>query len=347
MTNSVSRPLQFTPYLRSQPWGARRFAQCLRRSLPLAGRYGESWELSAHPLHHSRVADGPRAGETLPRLWEQHGAEWWGRPAPATFPWLIKYLDCHEFLSVQVHPTDELATRLAHHDGGKTEAWVVLDAEPTARIYAGFRAGVTLGEVTERIAEGTLADCLHSFVPQPGDCIFVPAGTVHAVGGGVLMVEVQQTSDATYRLFDWNRVGLDGRPRPLHHDESLTAIDWAAGPVQPTVPRLLNTDECGVPAELLVSCEYFQWKRYRLKNTATILQKTLSVWILVDGEVVVNVHGEERHLHRGDTVLVPPQTEPLTWTPLSPTTLLRVDPGDASGKGPAGKATSAWHSAHS
>ena len=320
-------PLVFTPYLRPQPWGERRFARHLNRALPEGGRFGESWELSAHPHHESVVLDGPDAGRTLPQLWEQYRSDWWGQPAPMLFPWLVKFLDCHEYLSVQVHPSDELAVQFSHQDGGKTEAWVVLDAEPTARIYAGFQSGVTLGEVTERMADGSLADCLHSFVPRPGDCIFVPAGTVHAVGGGVLMVEVQQTSDSTFRLFDWNRVGLDGRPRTLHHQESLTAIDWAVGPVMPVQPVPFIDDDTELAGELLVSCPYFQWKRFRLDQKTTIPQRVLSVWILVDGEAVVQGENYERRVSAGDTLLMPPSPFPWTWTPLRPCTLLRVDPG--------------------
>jgi mannose-6-phosphate isomerase len=333
MTFPASTPLMFTPYLRPQPWGDQRFARCLQRTLPTAGRFGESWELSAHALHDSCVADGPETGQTLSQLWREHRGHWWGADAPAAFPWLVKFLDCHEFLSVQVHPSDELARENSSGEGGKTEAWVVLDADPTARIYAGFKSGVTRGEVTERMAEGTLADCLHSFVPRPGDCVFIPAGTVHAVGGGVLMVEVQQSSDVTYRLFDWNRVGLDGRPRPLHHRESLSAIDWAVGPVQPVKPTpLIGDDE--LVGESLVSCPYFDWKRYRLGETsATWLPKALSVFSLVEGEAILTGDGFERRVCLGDTLLVPTSPFPQTWTPLAPTTLLRVDPADVPANG--------------
>lgn len=320
-------PLVFAPFLRPQPWGHQRFARRLHRELPAEGRFGESWELSAHPHHESVVVEGPYAGQTLPQLWEKHRAEWWGPTAPVTFPWLVKYLDCHEYLSVQVHPSDELASQFSQRDGGKTEAWVVLEAEPTARIFAGFKPDVTLGEVTERMADGSLAECLHSFAPQAGDCIFIPAGTVHAVGGGVLMVEVQQTSDSTFRLFDWNRVGLDGRPRTLHHHESLTAIDWAAGPVAPVKPVRFIDDDTELAGELLVSCAYFQWKRFHLERETVVPQRVLSVWILLEGDALVQGENYERRVTAGDTLLMPPSPFPWTWKPLRRCTLLRVDPG--------------------
>src|SRR5690606_7579266 len=138
-----------------------------------------------------------------------------------------------QLLSIQVHPTDKLARRLTGESFGKTEAWVILHAEPTAIVYAGFLPEVTREEVERRLAEGTLECALHHFTPRPGDCLFLPAGTVHAVGGGVVMAEVQQASDATFRLHDWNRLGPDGKPRQLHIQEGLEAIDWSQGPVNP------------------------------------------------------------------------------------------------------------------
>ncbi len=327
MTNSAHQPLTFRSFLRPQPWGSQRFGRVLQRPLAEGGRYGESWELSAHAMHQSCVADGPLAGQSLSELWTHHRRQWYGADAPSLFPWLVKYLDCHEFLSVQVHPNDELAVRYAPGEGGKTEAWVVLDADPSARIYAGFKAGTTLGEVTERTQDGTLAECLHSFIPRRGDCIYIPAGTVHSVGGGVLMIEVQQTSDATFRLFDWNRMGLDGSPRALHLDESLSAIDWAAGPVNPVTPRAWDGDDGDLAGELLVDCPYFQWKRFHFRDKpVSLVGQSLAVWALIEGEAMLTSDGFERHVRLGDTILIPPMEFPLTWTPLSPCTFLRVDP---------------------
>lgn len=327
MTSFAHQPLLFRPYLRPQPWGSQRFARILQRPLPTGGRYGELWEISGHPLHQSCVAEGPLTGQFLADLWATHRQDWYGDDAPDRFPWLVKYLDCHEFLSVQVHPNDDLALRFVSNDGGKTEAWVVLDADPAARIYAGFKTGTTLGEVTERTRDGTLAECLHSFIPQRGDCIFIPAGTVHSVGGGVLMLEVQQTSDATFRLFDWNRLGLDGAPRALHLDKSLSAIDWAAGPVHPVTPRPWHGDDGDLSGELLIDCPFFQWKRFQLtERPATIVGQPLAVWTLIEGEAVLSGDGYEKHVRLGDTLLIPPTEFPLTWTPLRPCTFLRVDP---------------------
>lgn len=327
MTLFSNQPLSFHPFLRPQPWGAQRINRVLHRPEADGGRFGESWEISAHVMHQSCVAEGPSKGRKLSELWAENRNTWFGDDAPRVFPWLVKYLDCHEFLSVQVHPNDDLAMQFAAGESGKTEAWVVLDADPSARIYAGFKTGTTRGEVTERTLDGTLADCLHSFIPRRGDCIYIPAGTVHSVGGGVLMVEVQQTSDATFRLFDWNRPGLDGLPRTLHVDQSLTAIDWAAGPVNPMTPLFWQGDDGDLSGELLVDCPYFQWKRFQLhEQSVTLLGKSLAVWTLIDGEAVLSADGYEKQMRLGDTVLIPPMEFPMTWTPLRPCTLLRVDP---------------------
>ena len=192
-------------------------------------------------LHVSRVAEGPLRGMPLTELWATRQNELTGRSGAEhrPFPLLLKYLDCQELLSIQVHPSDEIARELRPGELGKTEAWVVLDADPAARIYAGLRPGVTPDDVRRGLADGSLAQCLHSFVPQKGQCIFLRAGTVHAVGGGVLIAEVQQSSDATFRLFDWNRPGPDGKPRTLHTAEALRSIDWTAGPVSPAQGRAI------------------------------------------------------------------------------------------------------------
>jgi hypothetical protein len=204
MPEPLDIPLVFEPYFRAQVWGGRRLQERLGKRLPLDGRFGESWEISAHEHHVSRVAEGPLQSTPLSDLWRERGGELVGQGSKiaSKFPLLIKYLDCHELLSVQVHPTDELARELIGDESGKTEAWVIIEAEPTARIYAGLRPGVTRDVLQKHLDAGTVAECLHSFVPRAGDCVFLPAGTVHAVGGGVLMAEVQQTSDATFRLFD-------------------------------------------------------------------------------------------------------------------------------------------------
>jgi mannose-6-phosphate isomerase len=169
--------------------------------------------------------------------------------------------------------------------------------------------------------------CLHAFVPKPGDCVFLPAGTVHAVGGGVLMAEVQQTSDATFRLFDWNRLGTDGNPRALHVRESLEAIDWAAGPVAPVRAKPVSQMPTNVRSEELVRCRYFELDRFDVRAPLSLASGRLSIWIVLDGKgTLASAEGAYRREFRcGETVLVPASAPPLTWRPASGgLTLLRV-----------------------
>src|SRR5262245_28118185 len=227
------RPLHFEPYLRPMVWGGRRLAEVLGKPLPGPEPYGEAWELSDHASHSSRVAHGPLAGLTLRQLVERWPGPLLGSTAErcSIFPLLVKLLDANDWLSVQVHPDDVAVRTLWPGEGGKTEAWFILDVRPGSKVWAGLRPGVDEKQLRAALAAGVVADCLHSFEPQAGDCLFLKAGTVHAVGGGVLMAEVQQTSDATFRLFDWNRVDAQGRCRQLHVEQALACIDWTQGPV--------------------------------------------------------------------------------------------------------------------
>jgi mannose-6-phosphate isomerase len=242
-------------------WGGNWLTR-LGKTFPAEVPHGESWEVSDHRLHHSLLAAGPLAGHSLRELMEQHREALLGPVASrfSVFPWLIKFLDANGWLSVQVHPDDQTAARLCPGEGGKTEVWFVLDALPGSRIYAGVLAGFDEKMFREALAAGSVADCLHSFTPRPGDCLPLPAGTVHAVGGGVLLAEMQQTSDATFRLFDWNRRDATGKPRELHLDKGLAAIDWRRGPVNPIKADRFATFEAAnnTTQQPLVQTPFFQ-----------------------------------------------------------------------------------------
>jgi mannose-6-phosphate isomerase len=240
-------PLRFQPFLRTSAWGGRALGRFLGKNLPAGALVGESWEVSDHPSHASVLATGPLFGHTLRQLMQWHRDELLG-PAAAhcdRFPWLIKLLDARDWLSVQVHPDEQAVRKLLPGEGAKTEAWLVLDAQPGSLIYAGLQPGIGPTELREALRQRTIPDCLHRFEPKRGDLLFLPAGTVHAVGGGVLLAEIQQTSDATFRLYDWDR---PGPARPLHVEEALASIDWAQGPVHPTTS---------------IRCPYFAVERVR------------------------------------------------------------------------------------
>lgn len=231
----LDRPLCFQPFLRPMVWGGRRLGEVLGKTLPEQRPYGESWEVSDHASHASVVSGGAWAGQSLRELMLHYRVPLLGTAAlmHERFPWLVKFLDAHDRLSVQVHPDDQQARELWPGEIGKTEVWFILDVLPGGRVFAGLKPGVDEAALRAALAAGKVAECLHSFTPRPGDSVFLPAGTVHAVGGGVLMAEVQQTSDATFRLYDWDRCDAQGNRRALHVEESLRCIDWNAGPVEP------------------------------------------------------------------------------------------------------------------
>ncbi len=260
-------PLTFQPLFKRYLWGGRRLQSVLGKPIGEGTDYAESWEVADHEQGQSAIANGPLAGTTLHELVVTRGPELFGRHAPQSrFPLLFKFLDCQRDLSVQVHPDDAAAALLTPPDLGKTEAWVILDAQPGSRIYAGLRRGVTRDALAAAVGEGRTEACLHSFEARPGQCIFIPAGTVHALGAGLLVAEIQQASDTTYRLFDWNRVGPDGQPRKLHIDEALAATDHSATDVVPQKP--LPTDKPHV--ERLVDCEKFLLDRWALDKSTEL-----------------------------------------------------------------------------
>jgi mannose-6-phosphate isomerase len=243
------RLLHFTPHYHTRVWGGRRLESVLHRTLPDGQPYGESWELVDRERDQSLVASGPLAGTSLHDLWTHHRADVFGGlladAESARFPLLIKILDCSDDLSIQVHPPASVAAALGGEP--KTEMWYVAHADPGARIYAGLRAGVTREGFERALADGTVAGCVHHVDARTGDSLFVPSGRLHALGGGLLIYEIQQNSDTTYRVFDWNRLGLDGKPRALHVDESLQSIDFTD--VEPALSH---------GGDLLASCEYFR-----------------------------------------------------------------------------------------
>jgi mannose-6-phosphate isomerase len=226
-------PLRFQPLLRRYLWGGRRLQTMLGKEIGEED-CAESWEIVDRGADQSVVINGRFTGWTLHQLITRHGPEMLGRHHPQDrFPLLLKLLDCQQDLSVQVHPNDQQAAGLDPPDLGKTEAWVVLHADPGSRIYAGLKSGVDRRGLAQSIAERRITECLHWFQPSVGDCVFIPAGTVHALGAGLVVAEIQQASDTTFRLYDWDRVGPDGQPRPLHIPQALDVIDFDSGPVNP------------------------------------------------------------------------------------------------------------------
>jgi len=315
-------PLRFEPILRRYLWGGRRLGTVLGKPLGDGDDYAESWEVCDHDKAQSVVAHGPLAGTTLGDLVVGHGRQLLGRNHPQErFPLLFKFLDAQRTLSVQVHPDDRRAALLDPPDLGKTEAWVVLETVPDGFLYAGLKRGFDRAALEREVRRGTCELCLNKIEPRPGDCVFIPAGTVHAIGAGLLVAEIQQASDTTYRLFDFNRVGPDGRPRRLHVDEALEAIDYERGPVAPQVPTV--TERAGV--ERLVDCEKFVLDRWRLDAPSRVGgDDRFHLIAVLSGEVRVSHVAVPEPVAAGSTLLVPAECGEVEFDPGTTATLLDI-----------------------
>jgi mannose-6-phosphate isomerase len=313
-------PLRFEPILRRYIWGGRRLEEVLGKPLPPGNDYAESWEICDRADDQSVVASGPLAGISLGQLVRERGPELLGRNHPQSrFPLLFKFLDAQRALSVQVHPNDARAALLSPPDLGKTEAWVVLHAEPGSVIYAGLKRGFDRAALEREIARGTCELCLHRFEPRVGDCVFIPAGTVHALGAGLVIAEIQQSSDVTYRLFDWNRLGADGRPRPLHVEQSLEAIDYRMGPVSPAKPQ--PTERPSISR--LVACPQFVLERWKFDEPEQIGgDDRCRLIVVIDGLVNVTGDPSSEPLLKGRTALLPASLGGVRLAPHGRATLL-------------------------
>lgn len=219
-------PLQFIPLFKERPWGGSALDGWGSRRLPPGKIIGESWELVDRDQEQSIVAHGHHAGKTLRWLLDNHGHEILGGKLDPKkpFPILVKLLDCRERLSLQVHPPQQVAGKLRGEP--KTETWFILKADPGAKLMAGLKKGVTRDAFEQALKHHKLEPLVHEFPVQTGDYIFIPSGRIHAIGAGIVILEIQQNSDTTYRVFDWGRKGLDGKPRELHIKESMESIDF-------------------------------------------------------------------------------------------------------------------------
>jgi mannose-6-phosphate isomerase len=314
-------PLLFSPLHRHYLWGGRRLERLFGRRLPSEDVVAESWELVDRGDDQSIVAAGPLAGTSLGELVHNRGRELLGDlHPPGPFPLLFKFLDACLDLSVQVHPDDARAAKLVPPDRGKTEAWYVIDAEPGSRIYAGLEPGTTRERLGQAIAQGRAAEVLASFEAKPGDCVFVPAGTVHAIGEGIVIAEIQQSSDVTYRLFDWNRVGPDGRPRPLHVEAGLEAVKQFE-PVGPVVPAT-TADPV---AKRLVECPFFLLDEVRPQGGwQTGGDGRFRFLAVIHGRIHLEDHWSLPPLGPGRCVLLPASIGPQRLATDPGTTLLEI-----------------------
>lgn len=292
-------PLLFSEGHMTRPWGGQRLASLYGKSFAANGPIGEVWLVADHERWSSRVVSGPLAGRTLEELVREHPAELLGKvprlTAAGRFPLLLKLIDVADWLSIQVHPSDADAERLGEIDGGKTEMWYVLAAEHYAEILCGASAlGPQLPQGRDWL------ECIDRFGPTGGDSYFVPPGTVHAIGPGLVIAEIQQTSDITYRLFDWDRDAL--AQRPLHLDKAAEVVrgEPSRGPINP-----VRLDE---NRELLCACEKFAVERVRVSGTWKRDSRADSFHILLNigtEELQVQAGGEQVAVRPGSAALVP------------------------------------------
>ena len=271
----MDQPLVFEPLFMERVWGGRRLESLLGKHLPPSVRIGESWEIVDREEAQSVVHQGSLRGWMLHDLWTQKRSEIFGDHLPGTprFPLLFKILDAQERLSVQVHPPAHVAAR----SGGepKTEMWFLLDALLDSDLYAGLKHGVTREAFEKALHDGHVAELLHSIPIQAGDAMFIPSGRVHAIGTGNLIVEVQQNSDTTYRVFDWNRLGLDGQPRALHIAESLESINF-----DDAEPSLAQPQ-----GDVVAECEFFRVEKWTGPAARESAGPGFAVFSVIEGRV--------------------------------------------------------------
>ena len=315
-------PFVFQSVYKDYIWGGARIPAAYGR-VGVPAVCAESWEISAHPDGQSVVSSGPFAGRGLAELTATFGAALTGTraPDPTRFPLLFKLIDARDRLSVQVHPNN--ANAHLTHGEPKTEMWVVLDRTPHASLYAGLAEGVSPESLRAALAAGTAETQLVCLPVEPGQALFIPGGLVHAIGAGCLIYEVQQNSNTTYRLFDWNRAGADGKPRQLHIEESFQSIDWSLRPPQMLTPIKSASSGRNTWSDV-VSCDYFTLRKLDLTETITVPVDGTSFHALFveKGHATVSAGGESVALSAGASCLIPAAAAGYTLAPESTATLL-------------------------
>lgn len=320
-------PLSFKPILMERVWGGRRLEELYHKDLPADVPIGESWEVTDRPEGVSEITNGPHAGRDLHWLMENHRTDLLGeaRDYDGRFPLLIKILDSSQKLSLQVHPPAHKAAEL--NGEPKTEMWYIADATPDADIFVGLKQGVTPDQFEAKIKEGSVADCFHQHMVKPGDVMFLPSGRVHALGAGSVIFEIQQNSNTTYRVFDWNRVGLDGTPRELHIPEAMASIDFAD-----FEPPMVNTEFAGgdVKKRTIVEDPLFtveNWKIAANTNTSPADGKC-QVVALLTGAAEVTDGATTVALSPGQFCIIPASLKSRSIAAGADTELLLATPGN-------------------
>lgn len=299
--------LQLQPAFKDNIWGGRRLIEEFHMACSL-DRAAEAWVLSCHKDGQSRVANGPLEGLELSEAIEKMGDNCLGKQAQrfSFFPLLIKFIDARDDLSIQVHPDDDYAMRV-EHGYGKTEMWYVMDADPGAKLYYGFTHPISKEEFERRIQENTLTEVLNAVEVKKGDCFFIPSGTIHAIGKGLLIAEIQQNSNTTYRVYDYGRRDKQGNTRELHIDKALDVTTLAPAPVAPQYPvRSLE----GGRIEPLADCPYFATDKIELDGRLSfpVGSDSFRALLCMEGEGSLTAGDQTVAFHRGDCLFIPADT---------------------------------------
>ena len=326
---TVLYPLRFAPIFQYRLWGGRRLANWLSAPLP-AGLVGEAWLLSDREDHASRVTNGSLKGRTISALLDEFPEQLMGGLAKRfpRFPLLLKLLDAREMLSIQVHPSDSDARLVPAGETGKTEAWVVLETGKDGRIYDGLKPGTTALDLRRALTDGTIAENLRSLSPKRGDAVFIPAGTVHSLGD-VVVFEIQQNSDVTFRLYDWDRVdGKTGQPRELQVDQAFSCIDFKEAPA--AVGAAVPGTATYIRRERLFQCDHFELWRLSGQSPFTVGAAGVPrILVCIDGAGQI-VHGGVTHaVGKGDVFLLPAQVGVSAFQPRGGVTLFEISIPDS------------------
>ncbi len=307
-------PITFTPLYMERVWGGRELERVYGRSLPESDQpYGESWELVDRLDAQSIATSGAFVGTSLNNLWNEHRSEVFGtayETMPERFPILLKILDARDDLSIQVHPPVALASSLGGEP--KTEMWIIAACDPGAKLHVGFRRGMARQDFHQALVNGSVTECVHAIEPRPGDSIFIPSGRLHAIGAGFLIHEIQQNSDTTYRVFDWNRAGLDGKPRELHVAKSMASIDF--DDFEPSMDSPQGTT--------LAECPYFRTDRHFVAAADAFVARDPDRFSILSMMAGCLETGDGRSFYAGDTILLPRGTPALVAS--SDTSVLEI-----------------------
>lgn len=303
-------PLTFTPILKDRIWGGTKLKSYLNKSI-VSETTGESWEISTVPGDISVVASGVFEGKNINEIIDLHPTEILGKSVIARFgkqfPLLFKFIDAKEDLSIQLHPNDELAKQ-RHNSFGKTEMWYVMQADETARLVVGFKNDSNPKEYLEKLADKKLISLLEEYPVKKGDVFFLETGTIHAIGAGVVLAEIQQTSDVTYRIYDWDRVDVNGKGRELHTELALEAINYYK-----THSKIDYFEEPN-HSSVVVDCPYFKTNIIALQDRF-IWKKSkdaFTVFMCTNGQFELILNGEIMRYQMGDTILIPAIIDHLT-----------------------------------